>query len=93
MTYQDYIPPVFKKVSFNDRFAVETRGLWKLKNNSRGGPFLSYIFVDELTNRLYYIEGFIMGPGIDKKREFMRQLEAVLSSFQSVEKTIKESTS
>ncbi len=61
---------------------METRGLWKLKNNSRGGPFLSYIFVDEPTNRLYYLEGFIMGPGVDKKREFMRQLEAILTSFQ-----------
>jgi hypothetical protein len=81
MTYQDYIPPVFKKVSFNDRYAVETRGLWRLKNNSRGGPFLSYVFVDETTNRLYYIEGFLLGPGIEKKREFMRQLEAILWSF------------
>ncbi|QHT66313.1 DUF4837 family protein [Rhodocytophaga rosea] len=81
MTYQDYIPPVFKNISFNDRYAVETRGLWRLKNNSRGGPFLSYTFVDETTNRLYYIEGFLLGPGIDKKREFMRQLEAILWSF------------
>lgn len=81
MTYQDYIPPVFKKVSFNDRYAIETRGLWRLKNNSRGGPFLSYTFVDETTNRLYYIEGFLLGPGIDKKREFMRQLEAILWTF------------
>lgn len=81
MTYQDYIPPVFRKVSFNDRYAVETRGLWRLKNNSRGGPFLSYTFVDESTNRLYYIEGFLLGPAVEKKREFMRQLEAVLWTF------------
>jgi hypothetical protein len=86
MTYQDYIPPVFKKVSFNDKFAIETRGLWRLKNNSRGGPFLSYTFVDETTNRLYYIEGFLLAPAIDKKREFMRQLEAILWSFKSTEK-------
>jgi hypothetical protein len=81
MSTQDYIEPVYKKVSFNDKFAIETRGLWKLQNNSRGGPFLSYIFVDDITNRLYYIEGFILGPGVEKKREFMRQLEAILWSF------------
>jgi hypothetical protein len=81
MATQDYIEPTFNQISFNDKFGIETRGLWKLQNNSRGGPFLSYIFVDDTTNRLYYIEGFILGPGVEKKREFMRQLEAILWTF------------
>jgi hypothetical protein len=81
MATQDYVAPVFRKVSFNEKYGVETRGLWKLQNNSRGGPFLSYIFVDDVTNRLYYIEGFVLGLGVEKKREFMRQLEAILWTF------------
>lgn len=81
MATQDYVEPAFRQLSFNDKFSIEARGLWKLQNNSRGGPFLSYVFVDNITNRLYYIEGFILGPGVDKKREFMRQLEAILWTF------------
>ncbi len=81
MATQDYIEPSLKQLAFNDKFAVETRGLWKLQNNSRGGPFLSYTFVDPSSNRLYYIEGFVLGPGVEKKREFMRQLEAILWTF------------
>ncbi|MDO1447054.1 DUF4837 family protein [Rhodocytophaga aerolata] len=81
MATQDYVEPTFKQLVFNDKFGIETRGLWKLQNNSRGGPFLSYIFVDDTSNRLYYIEGFILGPGVEKKREFMRQLEAILWTF------------
>jgi hypothetical protein len=81
MATQDYVEPVFHKVSFNDKYGVEMRGLWKLQNNSRGGPFLSYVFVDDTTNRLYYVEGFILGLGVEKKREFMRQLEAILWTF------------
>jgi hypothetical protein len=84
MATQDYIEPVFSKILFNNKFGVEARGLWKLQNNSRGGPFLSYVFVDDTTNRLYYIEGFLLGPGVEKKREFMRQLEAILWTFRPV---------
>lgn len=79
---QEYVLPAFKQISFDGKFSVETRGLWKLKNNSRGGPFLSYTFVDESTGRLYYIEGFLYAPSIERKREMMRELEAILWSFQ-----------
>jgi hypothetical protein len=85
MATQTYIPPSFKQVAFNKKFAIEARGLWKLQNNSRGGPFISYVFVDEATNRLYYIEGFILGPGVERKREFIRQLESILWTFEPVQ--------
>ena len=72
----------FDTVNFNGKFAIETRGLWKLSNNSMGGPFVSYTFVDEDQNRLYYIEGFVYNPG-EKKRSAIFELEAILRTFRT----------
>ena len=75
-----FVPVVSRKINFNKKFAVETRGLWKTANLSMGGPFLGYTLVDEELGRLYYIEGFVYSPGKDQ-REFMREMEVILSTF------------
>ncbi|HNP18146.1 MAG TPA: DUF4837 family protein [Fulvivirga sp.] len=75
-----YIPVTTKQVSFNGKFAMETRGLWKTNNLSMGGPFMGYTLVDESLGRLYYIEGFLYSPG-KSQREFMRELEVILNTF------------
>ncbi len=77
--------PVFQKIKFNDRFAVQIYGLWKTKNISMGGGFVSYSFVDQPTNRLYYVEGFVYAPN-QPKREYLRELKAIISSLQFVQK-------
>jgi hypothetical protein len=73
------IPPVFQQISFNGRFAVEARGLWKTNNLAMGGSFISYVFADEKTQLIYYIEGFVYAPGMSK-REIMKELETILFS-------------
>lgn len=75
-----YIPVISKEYNFNNKYAKETRGLWKTNNLSMGGPFLGYTMVDEDQNRLYYIEGFVYSPG-KSQREFMRELEVILNTF------------
>ncbi|MEO1256352.1 MAG: DUF4837 family protein, partial [Bacteroidota bacterium] len=64
---QEIIPVFTERVNFNDHFAVEARGLWKISDNSRGGPFISYTVVDEVEGLLYYIEGYVDSPGTRKK--------------------------
>ncbi len=76
------VPPTFQKITFKNKFAVEARGLWKTKNLSMGGPFVSYVFVDESLGRLYYVDGFIYSPG-KPQREYMRELEAILWTFKT----------
>lgn len=71
-----------RELNFKGRYAVETRGLWRLNNVVMGGPFVSYTFVDEPTNRLYYIEGFVYAPGQDK-RPLIREVEAILHTFKT----------
>jgi len=73
--------PIFsKQISFNGKFAIETRGLWAVSDLSGGGPFLSYTLVDEETQTLYYIEGYVYNPG-GKKKRMMREMDAILSTF------------
>ena len=79
---QDIIPVFTERVNFNGHFAVEARGLWKISDNSRGGPFLSYTIVDEESGLLYYIEGYVDSPGTRKKK-LVRELEAILSTFKT----------
>ncbi len=82
MTYQPELPFQVKEVNFNGKYALETSGLWKLSDNSAGGPFLSYTFVDTALNRLYYLEGYAYAPGEDKLM-FMREIGAILNSFET----------
>lgn len=73
-----------RQVNFNKHFAMEIRGLWRTNNNTMGGPFLGYTLADQPKGLLYYIEGFAYAPGKDK-REYMRELEAILWSFKTSE--------
>lgn len=82
MTTQRIAPIDTTVVNFNGLYAVQARGLWKLNDNSLGGPFISYTLVDEKLNRLYYIEGYVSSPGNDK-RNFIRELETILSTFKT----------
>ena len=83
-TYQvisdEYLEPIFTELTFNDLFAVETRGLWRVENDFMGGPFISYTFVDEKRKRLITIDGFMYAPK-QRKAELMRELEAILWSL------------
>lgn len=85
------VPMHTEEFSFNGKYAVETRGMWKLNDQSVGGPFISYMFVDESTNQLYYIDGFLIAPGQDKVEELF-ELEAIMSTFEVEEGAARAGT-
>ncbi|MEM1042522.1 MAG: DUF4837 family protein [Bacteroidota bacterium] len=72
-------------VDLGGRFAIETRGTWRLTGDIMGGPFVSYAFFDEDTGRFYLIDGMIFGPRYSaaEKREFLRQMEAIAYTFRT----------
>jgi len=82
MVTEKLVPPIADTVNFNNHYSIRLRGLWKTNNLSMGGPFVSYTFVDEDLNRLYYIEGFLYSPG-KPQREYMRELDIILSTFRT----------
>ncbi len=79
---QEIIPVFTERVSFNGNYAVEGRGLWKISDNSRGGPFVSYTILDEDAQMIYYVEGYVDSPGT-RKKNLIRELEAILSTFKT----------
>ncbi|MDH5474706.1 MAG: DUF4837 family protein, partial [Cyclobacteriaceae bacterium] len=82
LTIQKEAPLLQREVNFYNKYSIETKGLWKTNNNSMGGPFKSYTFVDEKLNRVYYIEGFVYSPG-KSQREIMREMDVILETFRT----------
>jgi hypothetical protein len=60
---------------------MEARGLWEMKNDMMGGPFVSYSQIDTLNRRVIVAEGFVYAPE-KKKRLFIRQLEAAIRTLE-----------
>ena len=81
-TETKYMQPVFRNINFNNQYTVEMKGAWKTNNFSVGGTFVSYTFVDETSERLYYIEGFVIHPSEDH-RELIREMESLLTTFRA----------
>lgn len=80
--YRDYkLMP--KEINLNGKYAVEYRGLWNMKNDFMGGPFVHYTIVDEKRNRVLHIDGFVYAPKFNK-REYVRELDAILKTFEIV---------
>lgn len=70
-----------KNISVAGNFAMEARGLWEMKNDAMGGPFISHSRLDEKNARVIVVEGFVYAP--DKmKRTMLRRLEAALYTLE-----------
>ncbi len=83
-----HIETMYTTTKFQGQYAKHIRGIWQTGINL-GGSFISYVFVDPGTNRLYYLDGFVASPG-RKKREALRELEVILKTFSTAEKKEKE---
>ncbi len=80
MMTQEYMPLKGQEITKDGKYAKLCRGLWKLKDNTLGGPFVSYAMLSEDGTEIYYVEGFIAAPG-KSKRSKIREMRAILSNF------------
>lgn len=63
-------------------YALETRGLWRIVDGeAMGGPFVSLTRLDPVNGRVVTAETFLFASG-QKKRNALRQCEAVLYTLQ-----------
>ncbi|MBQ9641073.1 MAG: DUF4837 family protein [Bacteroidaceae bacterium] len=62
------------------------RGLWDMRGDAMGGPFVSYIQTDERQQRILVCEGFVFAPN-EKKRPLIRELEAALQTLKFTDDT------
>ena len=85
-TEHKHFPPVTRQVSalrdtVGGFYGLETRGLWKLLDGeAMGGPFVSLTRLDQVNGRVVTAEAFLFAAG-QKKRNAMRQAEAILYSL------------
>ena len=62
---------------------MELRGLWNVKGDFMGGPFVSYAILDTNHNKILYLEGFVYAPKYNK-RNYIKRLEAILLSLKFI---------
>lgn len=66
-----------KGLNVQGQYALEARGLWRVKADMMGGPFVSHARVDTINNRVVVAEVFVYSPDT-RKRDLIRQMEASL---------------
>lgn len=66
-----------RPITVQDEYALEARGLWRMKGDFMGGPYVSHTRLDKANKRIIVSEIFVYSP--DKlKRNLVRQMEASL---------------
>ncbi|MBQ8968398.1 MAG: DUF4837 family protein [Bacteroidaceae bacterium] len=66
-----------RPIVVHHKYAMEARGLWYMRNDAMGGPFVSHSRVDTENNRVIVVEGFVFAPE-KMKRGLMRRMEGSL---------------
>ena len=79
ITEKDY-RPYFYKLNLGGKIIFETKGMWEVKNDFMGGPFINYILKDKKSNEWIIVEGFAFAPSVSK-RDYMFELNSILSTI------------
>ena len=77
----DTLYTTIRPIAVHGMYAMETRGLWVMKGDCMGGPFVSHSRVDTENNRVVVVEGFVYAPE-KMKRGLIRRLEGSLYTLQ-----------
>ncbi len=76
--------PVFDYTrEIDGNYAIEIRGVWEMTADFMGGPFFSWLILNQAKNELLFIDAFVLAPGEDK-RDFMQQLELIVQNIRFV---------
>jgi len=81
----EFISPVSRFLNLKKELAVETRGLWEVRKDFMGGPFINYTLIDKKNNMVLTLDGYVYSPNQDKA-DLLRQVQAILLTFDFVEK-------
>ncbi len=79
----------FTEHTIKNKYIAEMRGLWKLEGYPMGGPFMSFSMVDEKRGKIITVDAFVYA-GKQDKRNFIKQMEAILYSISFPEKENKK---
>jgi hypothetical protein len=77
------VPVLVEHDSLMNHKAWITSGLWKMKNDFMGGPFINACIRDDRHNRLLMVDGYVYAPRFDK-REYIRRIKAIIYTLSSL---------
>ena len=80
----EYMDPIARTLRIKKNLATEVRGLWEVRKDFMGGPFISYTLVDTKNNRVITLDGYVYAPG-ERKHDLLKQVQAILLSFEFIE--------
>ncbi|MCK4922535.1 MAG: DUF4837 family protein [Bacteroidales bacterium] len=80
LTTAAIFPPYSYDILLEGREIVELRGWWEMHNGYMGGPFMSHTILDKKRNKIVVADAYVYYPN-NKKRNMMRQLEAMVYSM------------
>ena len=89
MTITDFSRPTLEYLRYKGRDFAQMRGFWEVHNDYMGGPFVSHIFYSPDGTEMIELLGFVYAPKYDK-RQYLRQVESVIYSFEWAEPEEKE---
>lgn len=81
MMTSTFARPSIEYLKYKGRDFAEIRGYWEVYNDFMGGPFVSHAFYSQDGKNMIVMEGFVYAPKYDK-RHYLRQVEAILYSFE-----------
>ncbi|MCY1721175.1 DUF4837 family protein [Prolixibacteraceae bacterium Z1-6] len=80
MTTEKQFEQVFNVFKHNGNYATEMRGLWKVKNDFMGGPYIAISELDAANQRVVNAYAYVYAPS-KNKRNYLRQVEAMIYSL------------
>lgn len=69
-----------KERMIDGHYVQEIHGIWEMKDDMMAGPFVSYVQLDSINNRIIVTEGFVYYPNKQKKK-MVHALEAGLRTL------------
>ena len=81
MTTSTAVRPGIEYKRYKGLEFAEVRGFWEVYNDYMGGPFVSHAFYSQDGQNVIVLQGFVYAPKYDK-RQYLRQVESVIYSFE-----------
>lgn len=73
--------PMTKELQIRYHKGLELRGLWETVRDKMGGPFYSFTQLSPDSTSCLTVDGFVYAPQ-EEKRDYLREVEAVVKSIQ-----------
>lgn len=78
-----------RPITVREGYTMEARGLWRMKGDFMGGPYVSHTRLDKKNKRIITAEVFVYSP--DKlKRNLIRQMEASLYTLRLPDEKVED---